>query len=72
MREDNQPVLSFANVAGRKVEGTFDGGTVTSDAGALVLREIDRRDGPRAAALAEALPYGRSQAVGRRGVWPRS
>ena len=34
--------LSFEGFAGRRVEAAFDGGAVTSDAGALLLRETDR------------------------------
>ena len=45
MDEDSQTVLNFASVEGRKVEARFDGGTVTSDAGALILRAVDRLTG---------------------------
>ena len=45
MEQDNQMDLSFANLKGKKVQAQFDGGTVTSDAGALLLREVDRRTG---------------------------
>ena len=34
--------LSFEGFDGRRVEAAFDGGAVTSDAGALLLRETDR------------------------------
>ena len=34
--------LSFEGFAGRRVEAAFNGGAVTSDAGALLLREADR------------------------------
>ena len=30
----------------RRVTGAFDGGTITSDGGALLLREVERRMGP--------------------------
>ena len=43
MEQDSQMGLSFANLKGKTVQAHFDGGTVTSDAGALLLREIDRR-----------------------------
>ena len=33
--------LYFQGLGPRKVVGDFDGGTVTSDAGALLLRELD-------------------------------
>lgn len=45
MDEDSQMGLTFANLKGKKVEACFDAGTVTSDAGALLLREVDRRTG---------------------------
>jgi hypothetical protein len=34
--------LRFEGFDGRRVEAAFDGGAVTSDAGALLLRETDR------------------------------
>jgi len=37
--------LLFAPVAEKKVEADFDGGETTSDAGALLLREVDRQTG---------------------------
>ena len=37
--------FGFAPVAGRKVVAGFDGGTITSDAGALLLGAVDRRIG---------------------------
>lgn len=37
--------FSFANLVGRPVRGAFDGGSVTGDAGAMLLREVDRRTG---------------------------
>jgi hypothetical protein len=43
--QDNQMDLRFANLKGKTVQAQFDGGTVTSDAGALLLREVDRRTG---------------------------
>lgn len=41
MEEDRQDVLGFANVQGKKVEVDFEGGTVTSDGGALFLRVVE-------------------------------
>lgn len=38
----NSEKFGFEGVAGRKVVGGFDGGAMTSDAGALLLRETDR------------------------------
>jgi len=38
----NPKQLYFQGLGPRKVVGRFDGGTITSDAGALLLREVDR------------------------------
>lgn len=40
--ECSAELFSFAPVEGRKVVGGFDGGTITSDAGALLLAQVDR------------------------------
>jgi hypothetical protein len=40
-----QDSVEFASLAGRKVTAAFDGGAMTSNAGALLLREADRRIG---------------------------
>jgi hypothetical protein len=40
--ECNPELLAFAPVEGRRVVAAFDGGTITSDAGALLLGETDR------------------------------
>jgi hypothetical protein len=40
--ECNPELFAFAPVAGRAVVAAFDGGTITSDAGALLLGETDR------------------------------
>jgi len=40
--ECNPDLLGFAPVGRREVVGSFDGGTITSDAGALLLRQTDR------------------------------
>lgn len=45
MSEDSQLVLAYASLGGKRLEANFDGGTLTSDAGALLLREVDRRTG---------------------------
>ena len=37
--------LHFQEVAGRAVVGRFDGGTLTSDGGAVLLREVERATG---------------------------
>jgi len=41
--------LDFASLGNRKVTAAFDGGAMTSNAGALLLRETDRITGPDAA-----------------------
>jgi Transposase DDE domain group 1 len=40
-----QDSFEFARLGSRKVTGAFDGGAITSNAGALLLREADRRIG---------------------------
>lgn len=53
MTQCTLPGLEFPKVCGRIVEARFDGGDVTSDGGALLLRQADRRLGitSRAATL---------------------
>ena len=41
----NQESLQFHPLAGREVQGRFDGGAITSDAGGLLLREVEKRTG---------------------------
>lgn len=43
--QDSHNELSFARILGKRVEGAFDGGTLTSDSGALLLREVEQRMG---------------------------
>jgi Transposase DDE domain group 1 len=43
MTECNQTQFAFQGHFARQVTGRFDGGTMTSDAGGLLLRETDRR-----------------------------
>src|SRR5206468_8273818 len=43
MTECTQSRLPFANHGSREVVAEFSGGTMTSDSGALLLRETDRR-----------------------------
>lgn len=46
MRTDcSADMFGFEAVEGRRVEAAFDGGTMTSDAGALLLGRVDRRLG---------------------------
>ena len=39
----NQECFEFHSLAGREVVGRFDGGAITSDAGGLLLREVEKR-----------------------------
>jgi hypothetical protein len=41
--ECNQDFLEFHPVGKRDVRGGFDGGTITSDAGEVLLREVEKR-----------------------------
>ena len=41
----SQITLSFASISGRKIEADFDGGTTTSDGGALLLRQAESKIG---------------------------
>ena len=41
----NQEFLEFHPLEKREVRGEFDGGTITSDAGGLLLREVEKRTG---------------------------
>ncbi|MEJ2287242.1 MAG: transposase, partial [Deinococcales bacterium] len=43
MHADCTPIqLSFQGLGSRRVEASFDGGAITSDAGGLLLREVAR------------------------------
>jgi len=46
MTQRNRKPLTFSTLFRRRVEADFDGGRLTSDAGGLLLREVDRRLGP--------------------------
>jgi hypothetical protein len=39
----NQEFLEFHPLGKREVRGQFDGGAITSDAGGLLLREVEKR-----------------------------
>ncbi len=41
----NQESFQFHPLGGREVRGRFDGGAITSDAGGLLLREVEKRTG---------------------------
>jgi hypothetical protein len=43
--ECSAPALEFTGFSGRSVVAAFDGGAITSDAGALLLGETDRATG---------------------------
>src|SRR5881397_929313 len=45
MTECNRRPLPFSSLGPRRVEADFSGGSLTTDAGALLLREADRRLG---------------------------
>ena len=44
-RMETSQTLSFANISGKMIEADFDGGTTTSDGGALLLRQAEARTG---------------------------
>ena len=43
--QDTHSRVSFASISGKSVEATFDGGTLTSDSGALLLRAVESQVG---------------------------
>ena len=45
MTECNRTSLSFSSLGRQKIIGDFDGGRLTSDAGGLLLRQVDRQLG---------------------------
>ena len=56
----NEPKLIFHDLDSREVVGRFDGGEITSDAGGVLLREVERRTG----ILSRAPGVGCGQALG--------
>jgi hypothetical protein len=67
MTECNQSSLEFEGHSSRQVVARFDGGTITSDAGSLLLREANRRMRllPR---LAQCFQDGRNPALVKHSV----
>ena len=45
MTQCNRKPLAFSRVSRKKIQADFSGGTLTSDGGGLLLREVDRRIG---------------------------
>ena len=56
----NTAILNFSSLSSKKLQADFDGGTITSDAGMLLLREVDHRIG-LTQALAACVPDPRNQ-----------
>jgi DDE family transposase len=57
MAECSQLGFELPGLNGRKIEGNFQGGNVSSDAGLMLLRQVDRRLG-LTKALTKRLPDG--------------
>ncbi len=55
MTECNRKPIRFSSLGRKEVVGDFAGGTITADAGGLLLREVDRRLG-LTSALANVIP----------------
>ena len=45
MTQDTQIVLPFARLCGKNLQADFEGGTLSSDGGVLLLREIETQVG---------------------------
>ncbi len=45
MTQCTQDPMQFSRLKGKKIQADFDGGAITSDAGAVLLREVDKRIG---------------------------
>ena len=67
MTEWNHGTLSFSRCRGRRLRVDFSGGSISSNAGALLLREVDRRVG-LTSAVARALGDRRQRAKVRHDV----
>ncbi len=60
MTQCNTKHIEFSRVSGKKVQAVFDGGKITSDGGAPLLREIDRQLG-LIEAINDCIPDPRNQ-----------
>ena len=58
----NRQTMFLSNLFSQKIQADFDGGAITSDAGALLLREVDKRIG-LTQALADVIPDPRHPAL---------
>ncbi len=58
MAECNELEFELPGLSGRKIEGNFEGGNVSSDGGLVLLRQVDRWIG-LTKTLAQRLPDGR-------------
>ena len=45
MTKCNSNFFNFSSLSARKVQANFSGGSITSDAGSLLLREVDKKKG---------------------------
>lgn len=45
MKEHNPETISFSSLGRKKILADFNGGKITSDTGALLLRQVDKRIG---------------------------
>ena len=45
MTERNQETISFSSLGRKRILADFSGGKITSDTGALLLRQVDKRIG---------------------------
>jgi len=67
MTECNGSPIAFSSLSRRRVEADFRGGRLTSDGGAILLREVDRRVG-LIDAMAACIPDRRDPAKVRHGL----
>lgn len=52
-------VIDFGRLGRREIEGRFDGGSMTSDGGMMLLSQVDRKLGLLEAAICGAFDRGR-------------